>query len=251
MTINKRNKKMNSSKKITLIAGILFIIATVSALISTAFTKPILGATDYLIKISANENTIAIGAIFAFIAAASSAGIAISLYPILKKYNQGLALGSVAFRIIEGMLGIAGVICLLLLTTLSQEFVKAGAPGSSYFQTSGTLLLAGRDWMGNVAGLMSFGIGALMYYYIFFQTKLVPRWLSGWGIIGVILMIVTSLLVMFRLIGPMSPTQVVLAIPIGVQEMVLAVWLIVKGFNRSATASMTAKKATNELLSVP
>ncbi len=145
------------------------------------------------------------------------------------------------------MLGIVGVICLLLLTTLSQEFVKAGAPDSSYFQTSGALIVAVRDWMGNVAGLLAFGLGALMYYYIFFQTKLVPRWLSGWGLIGIILIIVTSMLVMFRVIGPMSTTQVVLAVPIAVQEMVLAVWLIVKGFNSSAIASLSAKTELNEI----
>jgi len=226
---------MNSSRKIAIIAGVLFIIATVAALLSTVFTKSILDATDYLNKISANENKIAIGAIFRFIAAAASAGIAISLYPILKKYNQGLALGAVGFRVIEGMLGIAVVICLLLLTTLSQQFVTAGALDSSYFQNTGVLIKAVRDWMGNVAGLLAFGLGALMYYWIFFQTKLVPRWLSGWGIVGIILMIVTGILVMFRAIGPMSTTQVILAIPIGVQEMVLAVWLIVKGFNSSAT----------------
>jgi hypothetical protein len=238
---------MNTNKKIAIIAGVLFIIATVASVLGTLFSKPILDATDYLIKISANENRIAIGALFKFIAAAASAGIAISLYPILKKYNQGLALGSVGFRIIEGMLGIVGVICLLLLTTLSQEFVKAGAPDSSYFQTSGVLIVAGRDWMGNVAGLLVFGLGALMYYYIFYQTKLVPRWLSGWGLIGIILIIVTSMLVMFRVIGPMSTTQVVLAVPIAVQEMVLAVWLIVKGFNSSAIASLSAKTELNEI----
>jgi len=232
---------MNTNKKIAIIAGVLFIIATVASVLGTLFSKPILDATDYLIKISANENRIAIGALFKFIAAAASAGIAISLYPILKKYNQGLALGSVGFRIIEGMLGIVGVICLLLLTTLSQEFVKAGAPDSSYFQTSGALIVAVRDWMGNVAGLLAFGLGALMYYYIFFQTKLVPRWLSGWGLIGIILIIVISMLVMFRVIAPMSTTQIVLAVPIGLQEMVLAVWLIVKGFNSSAIASLSAK----------
>jgi len=232
---------MNRNRKIAIIAGVLFIIATVASVLGTLFSKPILDATDYLIKISANENRIAIGALFKFIAAAASAGIAISLYPILKKYNQGLALGAVGFRLIEGMLGIVGVICLLLLTTLSQEFVKAGAPDSSYFQTSGVLIVAGRDWMGNVAGLLAFGLGALMYYYIFFQTKLVPRWLSGWGLIGIILIIVVSMLVMFRVIGPMSTTQIVLAVPIGLQEMVLAVWLIVKGFNPSVIASLSAK----------
>ena len=232
---------MNRNRKTAIIVGVLFITATVASVLGTLFSKPILDATDYLIKISANENRIAIGALLKFIAAAASAGIAISLYPILKKYNQGLALGSVGFRIIEGMLGIVGVICLLLLTTLSQEFVKAGAPDSSYFQTSGVLIVAVRDWMGNVAGLLAFGLGALMYYYIFFQTKLVPRWLSGWGLIGIILIIVISMLVMFRVIAPMSTTQIVLAVPIGLQEMVLAVWLIVKGFNPSVIASESAE----------
>ena len=238
---------MNRNRKTAIIVGVLFITATVASVLGTLFSKPILDATDYLIKISANENRIAIGVLFKFIAAAASAGIAISLYPILKKYNQGLALGSVGFRIIEGMLGIAGVICLLLLTTLSQEFVKAGSPDSSYFQTSGVLIVAGRDWMGNVAGLLAFGLGALMYYYIFFQTKLVPRWLSGWGLIGIILIIVVSMLVMFRVIGPMSTTQVVLAVPIGLQEMVLAVWLIVKGFNPSVIASGSGKTDANQV----
>jgi len=231
---------MNTNKKTARIAGVLFIIATVASLLSLPFIAPI-NASNYLVDVSANGNQVTIGALLLFIGAAASAGIAISLYPILKKYNQGLALGAVGFRLIEGMLGIVGVICLLLLTTLSQEFVKAGAPDSSYFQTSGALIVAVRDWMGNVAGLLAFGLGALMYYYIFFQTKLVPRWLSGWGLIGIILIIVTSMLVMFRVIGPMSTTQVVLAVPIAVQEMVLAVWLIVKGFNSSAIASLSAK----------
>jgi len=231
---------MNTNKKTARIAGVLFIIATVASLLSLPFIAPI-NASNYLVDVSANGNQVTIGALLLFIGAAASAGIAISLYPILKKYNQGLALGAVGFRLIEGMLGIVGVICLLLLTTLSQEFVKAGAPDSSYFQTSGVLIVAVRDWMGNVAGLLAFGLGALMYYYIFFQTKLVPRWLSGWGLIGTILIIVISMLVMFRVIAPMSTTQIVLAVPIGLQEMVLAVWLIVKGFNPSVIASESAE----------
>lgn len=232
---------VNSYRKTAIVAGVLFIVATVAALVSAVFTKSTLDATDYLTRISANETRIAAGALFRFIAAAASAGIAISMYPVLKKYSQGLALGSVGFRIIEGMLGIAVVISLLLLTTLSREFAEAGAPPSSYFQTSGALLLAARDWMGNVAGLLVFGLGALMYYWIFFQTRLVPRWLSAWGIVGILLMIVTSMLLVFRVTTPMSTTQVILAIPIGVQEMVLAVWLVVKGFDASAIASLSSK----------
>jgi hypothetical protein len=232
---------MNRNRKIAIIAGVLFIIATVASVLGTLFSKPILDAPDYLIDISANGNQVTIGALLAFIAALASASIAISLYPILRKYNEGLALGAVGFRLIEAVFYIARVMGLLLLLTLSQEFVKAGAPDSSYFQTSGVLIVAGRDWMGNVGSLLPFCLGALMYYYIFYQTRLIPRWLSGWGLIGIILIIVISMLVMFRVIGPMSTTQIVLAVPIGLQEMVLAVWLIVKGFNPSVIASGSAE----------
>jgi hypothetical protein len=232
---------MNRNRKIAIIAGVLFIIATVASVLGTLFSKPILDAPDYLIDISANGNQVTIGALLAFIAALASASIAISLYPILRKYNEGLALGAVGFRLIEAVFNIARVMGLLLLLTLSQEFVKAGAPDSSYFQTSGVLIVAGRDWMGNVGSLLPFCLGALMYYYIFYQTRLIPRWLSGWGLVGAALCMVAGMLVMFRVIGPMSTTQIVLAVPIGLQEMVLAVWLIVKGFNPSVIASGSAE----------
>jgi hypothetical protein len=114
---------------------------------------------------------------------------------MLRKFDEGLALGAVGFRIIEAVFYIAGVMVLLVLLTLSQEFVKAGAPDPGYFQTLGVLLLAGYHWVGNVGSLLA------------------------------------GVLLMFRAIGPMSTYQVVLAVPIGVQEMVFAVWLIVKGFN--------------------
>ncbi len=232
---------MNSNRKAAIIVGVLFIIATVAALLSKPFLGPI-DASNYLVSISANGNQVTIGALLAFIAAAASASIAISLYPILRKYREGLALGAVGFRLIEGVFYIVGVIGILSLVTLSQEFVKAGSPDSSYFQTLGALLLAGYHWAGNVGSLLAFCLGALIYYYIFFQTKLVPRWLSVWGLVGAALCMVAGLLVMFRAIGPMSTVQIVLALPIGVQEMVLAVWLIVKGFNPPVVASLSAKQ---------
>ena len=231
---------MNTHKKNAIIAGILFIIATAAALLSTPFLAPV-NASNYLTAVAAQGNQVTAGALLAFIAAAASAGIAISLYPVLRKYHEGLALGAVGFRLVEGVFYIVGVIGLLLLLTLSREFVQTGAPDLPYYQTLGALVLAGYHWSGNVGSLLAFCLGALMYYYVFYQSKLVPRWLAGWGIIGAAMCMVAGLLVMFRVIGPMSAPQVILALPIAVQEMVLAVWLIVKGFNPLVIASVPVK----------
>jgi Domain of unknown function (DUF4386) len=237
---------MNRTRKTAIFAGVLFIIATVASVLSLPFLAP-MNAPNYLVSVSASGNQVTIGVLLGFIAAAASASIAISLYPILRKYHEGLALGAVGFRLIEGIFAIAGVMCVLVLLSLSQEFVKAGAPNSSYFQTLGVVVVAGYHWVGNVASLLAFCLGALLYYYIFYQTRLVPRWLSVWGLVGATLLVVTGVLVMFRVIGPLSTFQVVLALPLAVQEMVLAVWLIVRGFKSSTLASLSAQAELVEI----
>ena len=201
--------------------------------------QPILGAPDYLTRISANEDQVLLGALFLLIGAVAAAGIAIALYPVLRKHNEGLALGSVGFRLIEGALYLGIVVCLLLLVTLSQESANAGAPAPSAYEVPAALVMAARDSLGQVA-VLTFGLGALMYYWVFYRSRLVPRWLSAWGLVAITLVMVSGLLVMLGLVEPMSTTQLVLALPIGVQEMVLAVWLIAKGFNPRAVASAPA-----------
>jgi Domain of unknown function (DUF4386) len=231
---------MNRNRRIAVVAGVLFIVATVADLISrVGFLQPILSDPVDLTKISANEDQVLLGALFLFIGAAAAAGIAIALYPVLRTHNEGLALGSVAFRLIEGAFYLSIVVCLLLLVTLSQESANAGAAASSAFQIQAALLMAARDSLGEVA-VLTFGLGALMYYWVFYQSRLVPRWLSAWGLVAIASLMVSGLLVMLRLIEPMSTTQVVLALPIFLQEMVMAVWLIAKGFNPSASPAEPA-----------
>jgi hypothetical protein len=231
---------MNPNRRIAVVAGVLWILATVADLISrVVLVQPILGAPDYLTKISANENQVLLGALFLFIGAVAASGIAIALYPVLRKHNEGMALGSVGFRLIEGALYLGIVVCLLMLVTLSQESAKAGASAPSAYEVPAALLMAARDSLGQVS-VLAFGLGALMYYWVFYQSRLVPRWLSAWGLVAIPLVMVSMLLVMFRLIESFSPPQLVLALPIFLQEMVLAVWLIAKGFNPSAIAAQSA-----------
>ena len=231
---------MNSTRRIAVVAGVLWIIATVADVISRAvFVQPILSAPVDLAKISANESQVLLGALFLFIGAVAAAGIAIALYPVLRKHDEGLAIGSVGFRLIEGAFYLGIVVCLLVLVTLSRESANAGAAASSAYEVPGALLMAARDSLGEVA-VLAFGLGALMYYWVFYQSRLVPRWLSAWGLVAIALVMSSGVLVMLRLTEPMSTTQVVLALPIGLQEMVLAVWLIAKGFNSSAIAAESA-----------
>ncbi len=231
---------MNSDRKTGIIAGALFITGTIAGLLSVV---SIVEDTDYLIKVSAHENEVIRGVFFQFIMAAVYVGIAITFYPILKKYNESLALGFAGFRIIAGVFHIIGVISLVLLLTLSREFVKAGAPDASYFPALGGLLRAGRDFVNHVAMILAVSLGGLLFYYLLYQTKLVPRWLSGWGLVGTALAISASLLLMFRLVGIMSATYLGLNLPMALQEMVLAIWLIAKGLDPSVIASGSAEQS--------
>jgi hypothetical protein len=134
----------------------------------------------------------------------------------------------------------ATAISWLLLLALGHAYVQAGVPDLSGFQALGTVLLRG-EAIESVSQIV-FPLGGLMFYFMLYQTQLTPRWLSGWGLVAALLWLATSLSVTLGLIaGQMSTIQVVLALPIGVQEMVLAVWLIVKGFNPSAIAALSAR----------
>jgi len=237
---------MNSSKTTARIVGALFITATVAGLLGTSLTGSVVGAPDYLVQIAANKNLVVLGALLKFVAAAASAGIAIALYPVLRKRNEGLALGSVGFRLVEGVFYIVAALGLLSLLSLGQEYASAGPQAAPTLQVLGTLILAVRNWAGFVYGVLFFCLGALMYYYVLYQSRLIPRWLSGWGLVAIALLFSMVLLIAFgeRPSGP-SGMQLLLALPIGLQEMVLAVWLILKGFNPSAIASGSTKTDTD------
>jgi hypothetical protein len=201
------------------------------------FAQPFLNAPDSLLRISANEPTVLAGAFLVFAMGWAGAGIGISMYPILRRHNEGLALGAAGFRIIEGVFHCIGAVLILLLATLSREFIKAGPADLAQFQNLGALLREGRTWVSDVGALPAWCIGAYMYYSLFYKTRLVPRWLSLWGLAGVTLVVAASILVLFRQISSLSTAQMLMSLPIALQEMVLAIRLIVKGFNPSATAS--------------
>jgi hypothetical protein len=240
---------MNSNRMYAAIVGGFFIIGTVTGTIAAIIGKPILDAPDYLIKISAKESQIIIWSFLVFLMGVACAGIGLALYPLLKKYSTGLAIGVVGFRVAEGILEILGGVLTIGLLALSQEFVKASTSHATYFQAIGAIIKAGDAWLSNGAVLLLWCIGALMYYAVFYQYRLVPRWLSVWGLVGISLVTIGGVLVMLHVIPGFGTVQMLLNLPIFPQEMVLAVWLIVKGVNPSVVASGAVKTSTSELLS--
>jgi hypothetical protein len=227
-------KKVKSTRKSAIIVGVLLIACTATTILSLTLLNPILNGQEYLIKIAENESRVIIGAILEFIWAATAMSIAIWLYPVLRKHNEALTLGSVGFRIVEGVFVFVGTLSLLSLLTLGQEFVGAVASDPLPFKTIGTVLLAMRHWTLDGIVLIAFCLGALLYYCVFYQSRLIPRWLAVWGLFGAALSLAVSLFSLFNPGFVVSWIHTLLNAPIALQEMVFAVWLIVKGFNPSA-----------------
>jgi hypothetical protein len=219
---------METYRKSAVAAGVLFIVATVADVLSrVAFLTPVLGLPDPLAALSANGNRVTLGALLLVVGAVAAAGIAIAMYPVLRRHGEAMALGSVGFRLIEGTFYLGIVVCLLILVTIGEEAVSSGDPAA--FAGPAALVLAAKEALGQV-GVLAFALGATMYYWLFFRSRLIPRWLSAWGILAIASLVISMVLAISGVIEPMSQPQILLAAPIGVQEMVLAGWLIAKGF---------------------
>ncbi len=156
--------------------------------------------------------------------------IVVLVYPITKQYNEVLALGYFGFRIIGASFLFVGIVSLLLLLFISQSFAAAGQPNPSHFQTTGELLRVGRDWMNHIGMILPWSLGGLILYYCFFRINLIPKWLSVWGIIGSILTLIATFLFMFDVIKIITPIYFIINTPTLLFELVLAVFLIKKGF---------------------
>jgi hypothetical protein len=219
---------MDRNRRTALIAGILFIVATAASLLGTAIEQPVLTGADYLTRISEHLTRVSAGGLFEFVAAGTSAAIAVTLYPVLKRWSGSLALGAVVFRAIEAVMYSVGAVSMLSLLTVAQQFTNAAPANRAWFQAIGDALLGARA-EAVLAGVFAFGLGALMYYSVFYRSRLVPRWLSGWGIVAELLVLVACLSALFSR-NPVT-SYTILILPIAVQEIVMAVWLITRGFS--------------------
>jgi len=223
---------MEAHKNIARTMGILYILGTISGILSRVVTGPIQSAPDLLANISVHGNQITLGALFVLTMGLALAMVPVMAYPVLRKHDEILALGYVVFRgALEGVYYMAIVVSWLLLLPLSRVY-QAGSPEASNLRALANVLLEAKEI--TVFGMIVFCLGGLIFYSLLFQSRLVPQWLSVWGLVALLMSLATGLLVMFGFFGPTSTISDLLQFPIFLQEMVLAVWLIVKGFNLSA-----------------
>jgi hypothetical protein len=224
--------KMSSDNKNAKIAGASFLISYLGLFAGAIVLAPIL--EDYLALAYPNAIQVGIGLLLESVNGIAVIGIAVMLYPILKRYNEGVALGYLAFRGVEAFLSILGSTKAASLIELSHDFIEAGFPAGSYFETFGNLVLADRHWTMEMLSVF-FILGALIFYYLLYQSEIVPRYISLWGIIAVIL--VTAMNVIIYLGITIGMIGLFLVLPMIANEFFVAFWLIVKGVNTSTLST--------------
>lgn len=180
-----------------------------------------------------------IGAFLILIMSIGIVGIAITLFPILKKYNETIAITYVSFRTIECVFLIVGAVVSLLLITVSQDYITAGAADESYFEVLRNLAITVRYSSYQIA-MSILGLGSLLLCALLYRSKLIPRWLSVWGFIGYALLLASALLDLSGVIDTLSGAGMMLYIPGGIWELLaFPIWLFVKGFHISANSPPT------------
>jgi len=137
----------------------------------------------------------------------------------------------VGFRLIAGAFQILGVILIPLFIYLSEIYLSSTGDSLLYVKSLGEMLKIVRDLTNHLGVMVATGLGNLLFYYILLSGKYIPKWLSVWGIIGNILIILASFLILFQLFDVISGAYISITIPLVLQELVLAIWLIIKGLS--------------------
>jgi hypothetical protein len=223
---------MDSNRRTGIVVGALFIVATVGSILGSVALGSALDGPDYLINIADQESRVILAVLLFLIAASSAFATAFLLFPILRRHAEGLAAGYVGIRAFENVFYVAGVVGLLIMLTVSQG--EAVGTAGSADPLVGVALLALHDWSVLIGTLIFAGLGSLTLNYVLYRSRLVPRWLALWGMVGGPLVFLYGLLGIFGVgVGFDSP-YFLLAMPLALQEMVFAVRLITKGFDRPA-----------------
>lgn len=219
---------MDTDNRNARIAGISYLVSYVGLILGALVAGSILEG-DYLALAYPNAIQLGFGMILESLNGIAVIGIAVMLYPILKRYNEGVALAYLGFRGVEGLLSILGSTKALSLIDLSREYLDAGMVGD-YFGALGNAILADRHWHMEMLTVF-FILGGLIFYLILYRTELVPRYVSLWGIVAVLMLTAMNIMIYTGInIGALGA---IFALPIIANEIFVAVWLMFRGVDTS------------------
>jgi len=221
-------------------AGVLYFLGTVFGVLCYVVGGEVLSSIstgNILGLVAANSSRLSGVAFFNLLMGISLVAMTVFLYPILRKDSKELAMGMVLFRgALEGTWYFMSTLGFLILVALGNEYIATGAD-SAALQSMGNVLNQFQNGLAAI-GPIFFLIGATCLYISFYRTRLIPRWLTVWGFIGVVCSLASALLLFFHI---ETGYEFYLEMVLAPQEIVMAVWLIVKGFNPSAIAALFAK----------
>ncbi len=228
--LERKEEDMNPNRRTAVLVGALFLISTATFIFSNALITPLLGSHNFLAAVADHSQLMIAATLIGLIEGTATVGIALALYPILKRQHPALALGYAGMRIAELAIAVVGFgLGGLLLVTLS-----ATAANGANSETLGTLLVALRHWTLMLVYLYT-AVGGLMLIYMLLRTRLVPRGLSVLGLIGYVALLGASVLDMLGLIDTVAGLGLVGLVPGGLFELLLPIWLFARGFNLTAS----------------
>ncbi len=230
---------MDSMRKTALVAGIFYLITFIS-IPTLALYGPVKNHRDWILS-SSGHTAVLVGGFLEVIVALAGIGTAVTLYPVVKRQNEGAALGFVAARVLEAAMIFTGAVSLLSLVTLRQDLGGAAGANAAALVTTGASHVAIYNWTFLLSQSLMPGINALLLGSLMYQSRLVPRIIPVVGLIGAPILIITVIATLFA--GSVPPPSVasLAALPVAAWELSLGVWLVVKGFKPSPiTAAMTA-----------
>ena len=230
---------MSSTRKTALVAGVFYLITFIS-IPTLALYGPVKNHRDWILSSGAHTGVL-VGGFLEVIMALACIGTAVTLYPVLKRQNEGVALGFVAARVLEAGMIFIGVVSLLSLVTLRQDPGGAAGANAAALVTTGASHVAVYNWTFLLGQSLMPGINALLLGSLLYRSRLVPRVIPVVGLIGAPLLIIAVIATLFRGSVPPPSWAVLAALPVAAWELSLGVWLVVKGFKPSPiTAGMAA-----------
>lgn len=243
-----RGVPVTSRRKIAIAAGVLYLVTHVTSVGGLALYGPVLNNASYIIG-SGPDTQVMVGAFFEAILALAIVGTAVALFPVVRKQNEGVALGYVGLRALEAGIIAVGVVPLFAVVTLRQQMTGTTGADPATLVTLGNALVAFHNWTFLLGPGFVCGTNMVLMAYLMYRSGLVPRFIPVLGLVGGPLVFASNTAVMFGLYPQLSPWAGLAAIPVFAWELTLAIWLIAKGFKASPIAFASPKTATHELLS--